>query len=347
MDPFTHALSGAVIGAATAGRNRSELRRRALWGTLFALFPDIDYILLPLTDHFTYLNAHRGITHSVLMLPVWAGLLGWIGAWLSGQRWRDMALLAAAAVGAHIVGDLITSYGTKVLAPVYDAPLAFPILFIVDPVVTAILLVTLVVALWRWQSRVAVAGLLVLAAYLLLQTAMYLRALELGRNHAVSSDYADAPVVAFPQPLSPFNWQIIVVTPDAYYRSYVNLLIDEPREKPPADANMLRKIRSAYRPVDDMHWQRYSRWPQEREHYEVAYEAWSQPEFSGFRQFALLPYVTSMRGDSREVCVWFADLRFTLHAVPHPFEYAMCRGPGDQWRLEFDKPKEWKRTHER
>lgn len=339
MDPFTHALSGAVIGAATGKPNSVELRRRALWGALFALFPDIDYILLPLTDHFTYLNAHRGITHSIIMLPLWAALLGLLGARLTGQRWREMALLAAAAVGAHIVGDLITSYGTKVLAPIYDAPLAFPITFIVDPVVTAVLLVALGVALWRRRPRVAVAGLLVLGAYLLLQTAMYMRAIELGREYAARTG-RDAPVVAFPQPLSPFNWKIVVVTPDAYYRSYVNLLLDEPREKPAADANMLRRIRTVYRPVDDMHWQRYPRWPQEREHYEVAFEAWSQPELAGFHRFALLPYVTSMRGDSREVCVWFADLRFTLHAVPHPFEYAMCRGTSGQWRLAFDKPKD-------
>lgn len=340
MDPFTHALSGAVIGAATAERHSPDLGRRAMWGALFAIFPDIDYILLPLTDHFTYLNAHRGVTHSVVMLPLWAALLGLLGARLTGQRWREMALLAAAGLGAHIIGDLITAYGTKVFAPVYNVPLAFPITFIVDPIVTVILLVTLAVALWRRRPPFAIAGLLVLAAYLLLQTAMYMRALDLGREHALRNGHQGMPVVAFPQPLSPFNWKVVVITPDAYYRSYVNLLLDEPREKPTADAHALRRVWSVYRPVGDLHWQRISRWPREREHYEVASEAWAQPGLSGFRRFALLPYVTSMRGDSREVCVWFADLRFTLHAVPHPFECAMCRGPDGQWRLQLDKPKD-------
>src|SRR5690606_17143922 len=137
MDTLTHAISGAVIGAATAPRDAREMRRRALWGALFAAFPDSDFVIAFFTDHFTYLNEHRGYTHSVLLLPVWAALLGALAARLARAPWREMAALAAAALAAHILGDLITSYGTKVFKPLYDAPLAFPITFIIDPVFTA------------------------------------------------------------------------------------------------------------------------------------------------------------------------------------------------------------------
>lgn len=108
MDTLTHAISGAVIGIATSAKEPREMRRRALWGALFAAFPDADALMTLFTDHFTYLNEHRGYTHSVLLLPVWAALLGWLAACVAKQRWRDMAALAAAALAAHILGDLIT-----------------------------------------------------------------------------------------------------------------------------------------------------------------------------------------------------------------------------------------------
>ncbi len=42
MDTITHAISGAVIGAAISGRDIQAMPRRALWGALFAAFPDAD-----------------------------------------------------------------------------------------------------------------------------------------------------------------------------------------------------------------------------------------------------------------------------------------------------------------
>lgn len=343
MDTLTHAISGAVIGVATGRRgDAANLRKRALWGALFAAFPDSDIALLLFTDHFTYLNEHRGLTHSVIMLPLWAALLGWIGARFGNARWRDMALLAAAAIAAHILMDLITSYGTRVFAPLYDAPLAFPITFIIDPYFTAILIIGLVAGLWKRRPSFAIAGGLVLTAYLVMQTGLQQRALTLGNEHAAEIGAPSAPVLVFPQPFSPFNWKIVIVDGEVYHRSYVNLIAKQPPDRPGDDAWFVTRVRSAYRPVTTMHWQRTRRWPGNREHFEVAVEAWQQAGLAGFREFALLPYVTSMRGDEREVCVWFADLRFTLHGMRHPFEYAMCHGH-DGWRLEFDRSKEMSR----
>lgn len=350
MDTLTHAISGAVIGAATGRSNAAEMRHRALWGALFAAFPDSDIVMALFTDHFTYLNEHRGLTHSLVLLPVWAAILGWIGAapwrpeWRA--RWRDMALLAATVLAAHILGDLITSYGTKVFTPFYDAPLAFPITFIIDPVFTAILLVGLVLALWKKRAAYAAASGVVLAAYLVLQVFAQQWATEIGRQHAAAIGAESAPVVVFPQPLSPFNWKVVVVESGNYHRAYVNLLEDEPRERAGRDENLLRRIASAYQPVHALQWKTYPRFPRDAEYRDVAYTAWSQDGFAGFRTFALLPYVTNMRGDERNVCVWFTDLRFTLQGMDSPFEYAMCRGLDGQWRMEMNKEKQAKRPDE-
>jgi inner membrane protein len=227
-----------------------------------------------------------------------------------------------------------------VFKPVYDAPLAFPITFIIDPIFTFILLAGVVTALWKKKALYAAVSGFVLVAYLGLQLFAQQWAMDIGREYAASIQAGKSPVIAFPQPLSPFNWKVVVVESGTYHRAYVNLLEDEPRALAGKDDNLFTRIRSAYQPRGALKWKTYSRWPSDSHFQQVAFEAWSQDAFEGFREFALLPYVTSMRGDERDVCVWFTDLRFTLNGMQSPFEYAMCRGPGGNWSLEMDKDKQ-------
>lgn len=342
MDTLTHAISGAVIGAATAlpGRGAGEragtIRQRALWGGLFAAFPDSDMVLALFLEHFDYLFAHRGVTHSLVVLPIWAALLGGVAAKFGKLRYRDMVLLAALALTAHICGDLITSYGTRLFAPFWNAPLAFPITFIIDPIFTTILLTGLVIALLRWQPMAARVSGIVLLAYLGVQTVAYLQAEKIGREYVQEQSLDNSLVMVFPQPFSPFNWKVVVVHGESFHRSYINLLKSD-TATPDADAFIVQRMRAAYRPVEDAYWQVYPRRPEgPSATRELAVAAWEQPEFAGFRRFALLPYVTEISGDSLSVCVWFTDLRFTLPELSHPFEYAMCR-VDDDWSLRFDR----------
>ena len=98
MDTLTHALSGALVGRVLAGRrapaggaNGSAATSGAasgassaarptvpVWqmvvaGTVAATFPDLDFVLGWISE-LTYLRGHRGVTHSLILLPLW-GLL--------------------------------------------------------------------------------------------------------------------------------------------------------------------------------------------------------------------------------------------------------------------------------
>ena len=98
MDTLTHALSGALVGRMLAGR-RPAVDARAtnvaqvpVWqmvvaGTAAAIFPDLDFVLGWISE-LTYLRGHRGVTHSLILLPLWGLLIAWLLArfWQRGGR---------------------------------------------------------------------------------------------------------------------------------------------------------------------------------------------------------------------------------------------------------------------
>src|SRR5689334_14480719 len=122
MDTLTHALSGALLARVTASPHPRPdslpLGRRMLVGGLAAAFPDSDVVSSYLSS-LSYLYHHRGITHSLLMLPLWAALLSFVFAlvWRGRPPWRAYLGICAYGIAAHIAGDLITSFGTMIFAP--------------------------------------------------------------------------------------------------------------------------------------------------------------------------------------------------------------------------------------
>ena len=88
-------------------------------GAIAGAFPDIDYIASWI-DPMVYMTLwHRSITHSFVLLPLWALLVGVALAFAFKQRkaWPFVTVLAGVSVLSHIVADLITVFGTQVLAP--------------------------------------------------------------------------------------------------------------------------------------------------------------------------------------------------------------------------------------
>ena len=134
-----------------------------------------------------YLLNHRGITHSLVALPLWALLLAWLAArlWRDPRGWRPYVAITAMGVGIHIAGDLVTSYGTMIFAPLSDARFALGTTFIIDLYFSGIILLGLVASGWWRVSRApAVAACAALVAYVGFQAVMRHQAIEAGREYA-------------------------------------------------------------------------------------------------------------------------------------------------------------------
>ncbi len=156
-----------------------------LAGVLFALLPDIDYFLI-FSDRLAFIRHHRGFTHSLTALPLFALLGALAGRALGGPRWfRPLFFLGLAVLLSHLLLDLATSYGTQILFPFTRKRFTLDWLFIIDPYLTALLLAGTAAALWSptWGRKSGLYFLTAAGVYFLLCGFYHQQALNLaGRS---------------------------------------------------------------------------------------------------------------------------------------------------------------------
>lgn len=350
MDTLTHALSGALAGRLLARRPAADrvTATPPVWqmvtvGTVAATFPDLDF-LLGFISELAYLRGHRGVTHSLVMLPLWALLVAWAMASLFSAfgrvrgtprfSWQSYYLVACVAIFVHIVGDLITQFGTMILAPLSDRRFGLGTTFIIDLGVSGIIVAGLIAsAIWR-RSRLPAA----LASVALLG---WIGNSALARSDAIDAARAWAeregvPVVAVdaaPRPASPFNWTAIVFDGESYHYAHLNTRRSEPLVATGRD-HFIRRFSAPYLPVHMAPWTTVSRFGDGGPG-EVARTAWDAPEFAFFRWFAMFPVLdrVEIANDGNGTCATFRDLRFETPGRGHmPFRYGLCNGSG-AWRL--------------
>jgi inner membrane protein len=336
MDTLTHALSGALIARASAGNAEAlPLSRRLVLGAAAAAFPDADFVM-SYASPVAYLLNHRGVTHSLIMLPLWALLLAWLAAriWRDPRGWRPYFAVTAMGVAIHIAGDVITSYGTMILAPLSDARIALGTTFIIDLYFTGIIVAGLAASVvWHAARAPAIAASLMLIAYVGFQAVLRQQAIEAGREYARVQGLAGARVTALERPVSPFNWRIVVMHGDQQRYADVSLLAKTMPPPAAVDAGLIARLSSAFAPVGMARWVPAPRFGSSHEDMRLARDAWQQASFSFYRWFADFPALYRVDRGNPSTCVWFEDLRFNLPGRGNiPFRYGMCREDDGPWR---------------
>jgi inner membrane protein len=168
---------GAAV--ATAGARRAgHLRPAAATGLCAGLLADADTLIRSSADPLVTLEFHRHFTHALIFVPAGAlvaALLLWplMRRHLTAPRLYLYAFLGYALSG---VLDACTSYGTGLLWPFSDERIAWNIIAIVDPLLTALLAAGLGVAVWRRTAVAARVGLVLALGYLALGALQHERA---------------------------------------------------------------------------------------------------------------------------------------------------------------------------
>jgi inner membrane protein len=225
VDPLTHVATGVICSQLLPAPSRWWA---AAAGAIFAVLPDADYFWI-FWDRLAFIRYHRGITHSLVALPLFALAGALLGRFLGGPRWfKPLFILGLAVLGSHLLLDLATSYGTQLFSPFSRQRLSLDWIFIIDPYFTALLVAGAIAALsWpRGGPRVGAWCLTAAAVYLLVCASYHHQALDLARRVFQDAKPGARTVAALPQPFSSRRWQLIAAGPAEIRQAFVQLPVE-------------------------------------------------------------------------------------------------------------------------
>jgi inner membrane protein len=243
MDNLTHGLLGLAVAAMRrpdAHGSPSATDKAVILACVTAAeLPDLDSLWPAPNEVINALQAHRGFSHSLLFAPVVA-LVATVAARLifRGGRFRPIyGYSLAAVIFAHLIPDLWTGWGTRVLIPLSYQRFSWDMTMVVDPFVTIPLLIGAAWALFlrdRWRQAV-LGGALITLVYLLGRGAAY----SVLQTRLTAAFPTASKVQVFPTWLGLTTWRYVAVLPSEYLAGSVTLTGEPQVEKrkpvPPPD----------------------------------------------------------------------------------------------------------------
>lgn len=174
MDPLTQAALGAAaarLGAprASATRHRPPAPLALLAaGAAGGLAPDLDVLIRSSADPLLFLEYHRQFTHALAFIPLGSALVA-LALWPLLRRWltrRQLFIATMLGYATHGLLDACTSYGTALLWPFSDARVAWNLVSVIDPLLTAPLVLALLFGLRSGGRSAAALGIAWMLVYL-------------------------------------------------------------------------------------------------------------------------------------------------------------------------------------
>lgn len=340
MDPVTHVTTGLLFSQLLPTPNRAWA---VVAGVIFAFLPDLDYLLVNV-DRLAFIRYHRGFTHSLMAMPLFALLGAGVGQSLGGPRWfRPLFLLGLTILASHLLLDLATSYGTQLFSPFSRRKLSLDWLFIIDPYVTALFSVAAASALFIpvWGRKVAAFFLAATGIYLLICGFYHHQALALARQ-VFRECPRGATVAALPQPFSCRRWQLIAAADEEISQTFVQLpYLASPGMVPEFNkteavsifpSQSCRAPAVPYRPPLDLLVQTWvAALPPAQE-----YSPEARRILDIYLDFARFPLLHRSNFKGGEQLLEWLDLRFTVPGRPFPFVLQLRLDAGGrlkQWLL--------------
>lgn len=209
----THTL----VGLAIARTGPDERVAYAVTTAVIASnLPDID-IVTELTGTGTYLNYHRGITHTFIGIPFLSLVLA-LAMWrFSGRFWRTF-WLALGVMATHLVLDYANMYGLRPFSPFNTTWYYGDTLYIFDPYFDLVLLAGFLAGHYFKEARSTLAwiSLLIVLGYFVIRVELRNEARDqlAGFTSTVSGFERSA---VLPTLESPLQWTGIIETRDTVF----------------------------------------------------------------------------------------------------------------------------------
>ena len=335
MDTISHGLAGSVLSRAFSDQSEA---RAAFWvGAIAAMVPDFDFLFI--ATRLDYLRDHRSWTHSFLVLPFLSLAIALVSrAFLRRACLATLWFFAALGIASHILFDWITSFGTMFWTPLSRTRYSLDWVFILDPIFTAIVLLSLAGALaFRSRARrIAAVGSVLLGLYIACCGILHARALAAWKR--IDDIPLGARAAVLPQFLSPFRWLGLTDRGEEVDVAFFDIGpfargVEDP-QPPKRVSEILRSLSDYYPAPERARIQRFAKPSTSR----VLSAARALPDWSVYLAFARFPLETvDPEGDGGSTVI-VQDLRF-LPWFAGPWERDRTEGIRKQpfvYRVRFD-----------
>lgn len=226
---MTAAIAAKFVRHDTTG-DEVRTKRTIFWLLVASVnFPDLDVVMALFRDPILTIKTHRWITHSVIAAPLFAVIPAAIFYRFSKLKdFRLLWLTALLGIFIHIVSDLVTPYGTMLLAPFSSHRFTLSSQFIVDLYFSFGLLAFIL--LGRYDSRRKKiwhkVGIIFLVAYLLGTFCIQQYADSRVRRTVSEKKIEFTKISTLPLPFSVFDWVANVQTSTGVQRAYFSVFDD-------------------------------------------------------------------------------------------------------------------------
>lgn len=299
---------------------------RLVAGAMAGAFPYVGSVIGIFSESL-WLAYGNGLFWSIALMPVYTNVIAYVLAVITGRTWRCFVPVTTGVLFFVILMALFTSKGVQLFAPFSQKFFAIGVIYPFDITVLGICVLVLALGfmLPMFKREIARGGMILIAAYIVGLGLCYLRAYNFANTYAKSFDLDVEKVYAIPQPISAFNWRVVIETKDQrYHDTMVNLYRDHEIQLDGQDSRVTR-INSLYKPMDKAVWRVYRRYGYKNKAF--AKSAWvsmykSSEQFRWISRFWVAKDVIQHHGTQ---CARFVDLRREGSRRLHDGMFMICR----------------------
>ena len=231
MDSFTQIVLGIATAELIAGKKLQN--KTFLYGAILGTIPDLDIIIGKFMSDVDGVAIHRGLSHSLLFFLFLAPLLGW---WISKIEKTKIDFKSAFwmvfwCLTTHVLLDMFTSWGTQILWPL-EYRFAFKTIFVIDPLYTIPLLISLI---YVWKNKAYLVrkkylyrGLIISSGYLLLTCVLKLVAVHQFEKALKQQNITYKELIVKPTAFNTILWNANIATTEGYFLGDYSFLDSQP-----------------------------------------------------------------------------------------------------------------------
>lgn len=282
---------------------------RLLAGGLAGAFPHLDVILNLFGDDIA-LGYSGSIFWSLILTPIYTNIIAFILSIVSGKEWKDFVPVTTGALILTILLAMLTSKGIQPFAPFSHMNVSLGLVYPFDLTIMGMSVIALSFGflLPNWKRDIARLTLVLVIGYTIVLGTFYLKAYSFASSYADAFSLEIEKIHVIPQPISSFNWRLIVETKNQRYHDTMINLFRKSEVALDGEDTRIDRIDSLYKPVDQAVWRVYRRYGHKDKAFSKS--AWlsmykSSDQFKLLSRFWVAQNVVSYNGNT---CARFVDL---------------------------------------